>query len=77
MRKQIYNYTAVFEKNEHKGYTVTVPSLSGLVTEGKNLDEASKNAVEAISCYLYGFKAERKKFPIEGDIASMRLSVSI
>ena len=35
---RIYEYTAFFEANEHGGYTVTVPSLPGLVTEGKDLE---------------------------------------
>ncbi len=77
MRKQIYNFTAVFERNEHKGYTVIVPALPGLVTEGKNLDDARKMAMEAIECYLEGFKADKRKMPVENDIASMRLSVAV
>ncbi|MFA6076959.1 MAG: type II toxin-antitoxin system HicB family antitoxin [Candidatus Paceibacterota bacterium] len=77
MRKQIYNYTAVFERNENGGYTVLVPALPGLVTEGKNLDDARAMATEAIQCYLEGFKSEKIKMPVENDIASMRLSVSV
>ncbi len=77
MKKAIHNYTAVFEENEHGGYTVTVPTLPGLVTEGKNLDDARKMATEAIQCYLEGLVADKKKLPIEKDIASMRLSVAI
>ena len=49
MKKAIYNYTAVFEGNENGGYTVTVPSLPGLVTEGRNLDNARIMATEAIN----------------------------
>ena len=75
MKKSIHNYTAVFERNENKGYTVTVPSLPGLVTEGRNLDDARKMATEAIECYLSGI--ERNKIPVEGDIASIRLSVMV
>lgn len=77
MKKSIYNYTAIFERNENKGYTVTVPSLPGLVTEGRNFDDACKMATDAIECYLEGFKIDRKKLPVEGDIASIRLSVSV
>jgi predicted RNase H-like HicB family nuclease len=75
MKKSIHNYTAVFERNENNGYTVTVPSLPGLVTEGRNLDDARKMATEAIECYLGGMN--RKQIPVEGDIASIRLSVSL
>jgi len=77
MKKAIYNYTAVFEGNENGGYTVTVPSLPGLVTEGRNLDNARIMATEAIECYLEGLKADRKMLPTEGDIASIRLSVTV
>jgi len=76
MKKKIYNYTAVFERNENKGYTVTIPSLPGLVTEGKNLDDARKMATEAVQCYLEGVRKDNKKAPVEGEVASVRLSVA-
>jgi predicted RNase H-like HicB family nuclease len=40
------------EKNEDGGYTVTVPSLPGCITEGASWDEAVANAQEAITGYL-------------------------
>lgn len=36
------------------GYTVTVPGLPGLVTEGDTLEEALANAHEAIELYFEG-----------------------
>jgi antitoxin HicB len=36
--------------NEHGGYTVVVPALPGLVTEGNNLDHAREMAKDAIRC---------------------------
>jgi predicted RNase H-like HicB family nuclease len=39
---------------DDRGYTVTVPSLSGCVTQGATLDEAFANARDAISEYLEG-----------------------
>lgn len=77
MKKEIYNYTAVFERNENGGYTVIVPALPGLTTEGKNLDDARKMATEAIQCYLEGFETNQRKVLVENDIASMRLSVAV
>ena len=32
-KNRVHEYTAFFEANEHGGYTVTVPSLPGLVTD--------------------------------------------
>lgn len=71
MKKQvetIYHYNAVFENNG-AGYTVTIPNLPGLVTEGDNLKEAREMAKDAIRCYLgallkdkmIGLKNSRRK----------------
>ena len=50
-KEEIYNYEAVFKYNG-QGYTITVPKLPGLVTEGDNLKEAREMAKDAIRCYL-------------------------
>lgn len=39
------------------GYTVTVPSLKGVVTEGRTLVEAKKMAREAIELHCEGLLA--------------------
>ena len=49
--EKMYHYDVVFEDNG-EGYTVTVPNLPGLVTEGDNLKEAREMAKDAIHCYL-------------------------
>ncbi len=46
----------LFDLNELGGYTVTVPALPGLVTEGKNLEDARAMAEDAIKCYLEGLQ---------------------
>ena len=54
MRKRkeiIFQYEAIFEPNG-EGYTVTVPKLPGLVTEGDDFREAREMAKDAIRCYL-------------------------
>jgi len=40
------------EENDIAGYTVTIPSLPPVVTEGDTREEALENAREAIACYL-------------------------
>jgi antitoxin HicB len=70
-----YEYTTFFQANEHGGYTVTVPALPGLVTEGKNLDDARKMAKDAIRCYIDGLKKAKEKIPFERDTAQLRLAV--
>lgn len=48
---KVYEYETVFDPNG-AGYTVTVPKLPGLVTEGDNLRHAREMAKDAIRCYL-------------------------
>ena len=50
-REKIYQYEVVFDPNG-AGYTVTVPKLPGLVTEGDNLKEAREMAKDAMRCYI-------------------------
>ena len=57
-KETIYQYEAIFEPNG-AGYTVVVPKLSGLVTEGDNLKEARKMAKDAIRCYLGALLKEK------------------
>lgn len=50
-KENILQYEAILEPNG-AGYTVTVPKLPGLVTEGSNIKEAREMAKDAIKCYL-------------------------
>jgi antitoxin HicB len=61
-KNRMREYTAFFETNEHGGYTVTVPSLPGLVTEGKDLEHARAMAQDAIRCYIEGLKKPKSPF---------------
>ncbi|MEK7071698.1 MAG: type II toxin-antitoxin system HicB family antitoxin [Patescibacteria group bacterium] len=54
----IYQYEVIFDSNG-QGYTVTVPKLPGLVTEGDNLQEAREMAKDAIRCYLEALLKDR------------------
>ena len=75
IKKQIRDYTAIFEKNELGGFTVTVPSLPGLVTQGDNLEDAYAMAKEAIECYLEGLSAN--EIPEENTIGSFKVAVAV
>ena len=74
-RQTTYHYTAIFERNELDGYTVTVPALPGLVTEGKDLNDARKMAEDAILCYIEGLRKAKEEVPQEREVAQVRLSV--
>lgn len=57
-KETIYQYEAIFDPNG-SGYTVVVPKLPGLVTEGNNLKEAREMAKDAIRCYLGALLKEK------------------
>jgi predicted RNase H-like HicB family nuclease len=42
----------VLEPSEEGGFTATVPSLPGCISEGRDREEAIKNIREAIGLYL-------------------------
>ncbi len=42
----------ILEPSDEGGYTVTVPSLPGCISEGDNVDVALTNVREAIDLYL-------------------------
>lgn len=49
---RVYHYTAVFEPAAEGGFTVTVPTLPGCISEGDTFEEAQKNIREALELYL-------------------------
>ncbi len=77
IKQNVYQYTSIFELNEDKSYTVTVPALPGLTTEGKDLKEARTMAEDAIRCYIEGLKKAKETIPFEREVAQMRLSVKV
>ena len=75
LKKKIYEYTAVFEKHD-KDYVVTVPSLPGVVTEGKNLAEATYMVKDAIKCYLEAILLEKVLNPRPKRTVHRRVKIS-
>ncbi len=45
-------FKIVLEPSEEEGYTATVPSLPGCISEGDSREEALENIKEAIELYL-------------------------
>lgn len=76
-KNRVHEYSAFFEANERGGYTVTVPSLPGLVTEGKNLDHARSMAKDAIQCYIEGLKKAKEPIPVESETVQLKISVVV
>jgi len=57
-KEKIYEYEVIFDPNG-AGYTVIVPKLPGLVTEGDNLKQSRDMAKDAIKCYLEAILKEK------------------
>ncbi len=63
LRQTVHQYTAVFEPDEKiGGYTVTIPSLPGCISEGSTFEEALGNIQEAASLYLEVLVVSRQTF---------------
>ena len=58
-------YTVLMDKNERGGYTVTVPSLPGCISQGETWEEALENIEEAIAGYIETLKILKKPVPVE------------
>lgn len=63
MKQTVLKYDVVFEEQEVGGYTVTVPSLPGCISEGDTFEETRKNIGEAITAYLESLAKDGEKIP--------------
>lgn len=65
-KKAVYQYTAVFEPDaEAGGYTVTIPSLPGCISEGDTFEQAFANIREAAALYLEVMRERRQDISTE------------
>jgi len=61
-----YEYTVLLDPDEEEGgFTVTVPALPGVVTQGNTLEAALAMAVDAISLYIEDLLADGEAIPTE------------
>jgi predicted RNase H-like HicB family nuclease len=65
MKQTILKYDVVFEEQPDGGYTVTVPSLSGCISEGDTFEQAKENITDAIKLYLEDLDADGEEIPAE------------
>lgn len=82
VKATVYTYTVLFEPAAEGGYTVTVPMLPGVITEGDCLEEARERVKEAIRGYLKVLQKHREAIPVEKRIefprpVTERVAVSV
>jgi antitoxin HicB len=71
-----FTIPVVFLPEPEGGFTVTVPSLPGCVTFGKNLNEAKRMAQEAIELYLEDMAADGESLPVSTDAFLSTIAVT-
>lgn len=77
IKEQEYSFTIVYEPIKEGGYQVTVPMLSGLVTYGRDFEEAKKMARDAIRCYLESLRKDKEPIPSEKSLLQERVAVTL
>lgn len=65
IRSAVYSYTTLFEPAVEGGYTVTVPMLPAVITEGDTLAEARARVREAVRGYLKVLRKRGESIPRE------------
>jgi len=77
LTKKILEYTVIFEPAEEGGYIVSVPAIPGCVTQGETLEDAVKNAKDAIKGCLEVLKREGEDIPQEkSDVVITKISIA-
>lgn len=69
-----HTYNVLLQPEPEGGYTVTCPSLPGVVTYGETLEEARAMAAEAIQAYLESLQMDGEPIP-KSDVVEPRALV--
>jgi predicted RNase H-like HicB family nuclease len=56
-------YIALLQKERKSDYGVSFPDFPGCVTAGKTLEEASRNAQEALALHIAGMREDGERIP--------------
>ena len=67
IKKEILNYTVIFEPAQEGGFIAHVPSLPGCHTQGETLDEVYQMAKDAIYGYIKTLQELKEEIPRETD----------
>jgi len=80
LKRKIYKYTAIFEPQEEGGYTATIPSLPGCISEGDTFEETLMNIKEAASLYLEVIQERKEEIITEEKgviVAPVQLEIKV
>lgn len=71
-----HSFTVLYEPLQSGGYQITVPLLPGLVSYGRNIEEAKLMARDAIRCHIEGLQKQHEQIPTERSLLQERLTIS-
>jgi antitoxin HicB len=71
-----FSFSVILEPQEDGGFTVLVPALPEVVTEGDTEQEALANAAEAISAILAFRRDQSMKIPTDAHPQIRRVTVA-
>jgi predicted RNase H-like HicB family nuclease len=72
VKKDIYVFPAILTQYENN-IGITFPDLPGCVSNAKNMDEAVKNAKEALALHLFGMEEDGIDIPSPSSINNLKL----
>ena len=72
MKEQLF-YPAIFEESEDGGFTIVFPDLGGCITQGEDIEEGYKMAVEVLGMTLTYLEENKKDIPEPSSPKSIRL----
>ena len=61
-------YPIVIHKDPDTAYGVSIPDLPGCFSAGDSLEDATRNAVEAIECHIEGILLDGEDLPLPQDM---------
>jgi predicted RNase H-like HicB family nuclease len=65
-------YIALLHKNGRKGYGVSFPDFPGCVSAGKTIEEALREAADALALHVDGMRQDRAKIPEPRTVEAIR-----
>jgi predicted RNase H-like HicB family nuclease len=71
-----HSFTVMYEPVRGGGYQITVPVLPGVISYGRDVEEAKKMARDAIRCHIEGLQKEHEPIPSERSLLQERLTIS-
>lgn len=75
MKKDVYDYIAIFTLEENGVYGVEVPNFGEVYSQGNTLDEAIKNITDCLELGIYGREKDNEKLPLPIDPLKYQLNL--